>query len=181
MSLIPMQSTEFGKAVAIYPRYTVLEDSTKSVKLDGGAIYAGRAVSLNATSELIPTTTNVAVYGLAKANFNTYRNEVTDTSFGIYGSGLMTVLVEGIVDVQHSTFPSSTGDGSYTTVKTYDDTLTFTPGEKLYVTISGAKAGQLTNVKVATATDDRNDNTLVGTVLVAPATAGASMQILLGR
>ena len=176
MSQISMQSSEFGKSVALYVRYRVLEDSTKA-PATGETIYAGNALYLHSDSTLKRVLTNVAVYGLAKANMNSYRNEVNDASFGIYGSGLMTVVIMGIVDLTPSTFPNT--DGSYTTVQSWDTSLTYHAGDSLYVQITGAKAGLLTNVKVVAAQADRNDNTFVGTVLLAP-TDTTAMQILLG-
>ena len=171
---IVIQSSEFGKSVAIYPRYRVLEDSTKAPKA-AEVIYAGNAVSLNAPTDstLIRTKTNMAVYGLAQANMNTYRDEVNDASFGIYGSGLMTVFMKGIVDVDHSYFPNT--NGSYTTVYNYDPTITFVPGQPVYVDLQGGTYQYtITNVL------NSNALTAFGTVLIAPnATLKTPLQILM--
>ena len=71
MSQIPMQSSEFGKSVAVYVRYRVLEDSTKAPKA-GEIIYSGNALSIDANGLLVATLTNLAVYGLAKASMNSF-------------------------------------------------------------------------------------------------------------
>jgi hypothetical protein len=172
---IPISSLAFGQSVAIYVRYRVLEDSTKAA-VNTDIIYAGNAVSLTSAGLVTRTLTNVAVYGLAKNNMNSYRNEVNDASFGIYGSGLMTVVVKGIVDLMPSYFPNT--DGSYTTVQTWDTAPTYYAGDPIYVMVAGATPGILTKTLDSTVDSTRNDNTLVGTVLMPPSST-TPMQILL--
>ena len=174
---VPMQSTSFGKPIAVYNRYKVLEDSTKQVK-SGVTIYSGRPVTLSTAhdaydGQIIPVTTDMPVYGLAKNNYNVYSDEVAGTSTGMYGSGNVTVIVEGIVDVTPNVFTLT--DGSIVTVANYNtNSLTYYPWDKLYVEVAnGTYAGQITKTGAST-----NDETFLGWCLVPPDANGV-MQILL--
>ena len=100
MSMIYQDSSNFGKQIPIYVRYKVLEDSTKAVSTTVANIYAGLPVTVSCSGDLTAVTTNVAVYGLAKFQYNGQLDEVTGTQpAGIYGSNKGTVVVKGIVDV----------------------------------------------------------------------------------
>jgi hypothetical protein len=172
-----MQSGSFGKPIAVYNRYKILEDATKEMKT-GETIYSGRPVTLSAAhdaydGQIIAVAANGPVYGLSKVNKNVYSDEVTGTSTGMYGSGMVTTIVEGIVDIQPNVFTLS--DGSEVTVPTYATALTYYPWNKLYVELTDAGTlGQITNVG-ATA----NDETFLGWVLVPPTSTNTTMQILL--
>ena len=177
MSDIPMQSTSFGKPIAVYNRYKVLEDATKPVKV-GQTIYSGRPVTLSSAhdaydGQVITVAANGPVYGLSKDNMNTYSDEVMGTSTGMYGSGNVTVIVEGIVDITPNVFTLT--DGSQVTVPTYVTAATYYPWDKLYVELTDAgTTGQITKAGVTA-----NDETFLGWVLVPPAATNATMQILL--
>ena len=155
MSMLYQQSGSFGKPIAVFNRYKVIEDSTKTVNT-AAVIYSGRPVSLNASGELVAAATDALVYGLARFQKNTYVDEVVD-DFGFYGSKKGTVIVEGIVEVTQNVFTDSVG--TETTVKTYDDTLTYVPNEPLYVDITNTTY-VITNVK-----DGANAATFLGYVL----------------
>lgn len=162
----------WGEPIGLNIDYRVLEDGTKDVNVDA-TIYAGRPVALNASSEVIPidgTASGICaaaacVYGLAKANKCSYIDE-TYGAWGTYGSGRMTVVLQGLVTVRHNQFTKS--DGSIATVKTYDDSKTYVPMTKLYVD----GAGRITNVGTYT-------NTELGIVTVPPTATCEEMQILL--
>lgn len=177
MSIVPMQSGSFGKPIAVYNRYKVLEDATKEMK-SGEVIYSGRPVTLSKAhdayeGQVIAMTTNTKVYGLSKVNKNSYSDEVTGTSTGMYGSGMVTTIIEGIVDIQPNVFTQL--DGSEVTVETYNMAPTYHVWDPLYVEIADAPhLGMITNVAAGT-----NDKTFIGFCLVPPTTTNATMQILL--
>jgi hypothetical protein len=110
--MIYQDTSSFGKQIPIYVRYKVLEDATKEVTV-ASTFFAGGPVSIDTTSgKLVPTGSDVKVYGLAKFQKNTYLDEVTGTSpSGIYGSGRGTVVVKGIVDLM-TTMVFTLSDGS---------------------------------------------------------------------
>jgi len=173
MSDYSMQTSSFGKPIAVYNRFKVLEDSTKLLK-SGEVIYSGRPVTIEvASGSLISMASNMPVYGLAKAQSNPYQDEVFGASTGMYGSGCLTTIVNGIVDLQHNTF--TLNDGSEVVVKTYDSAQTYHVWDPLYVELAdGGKIGEITNVVVA-----GNNKTLLGYVLIPPTMTGGSttMQI----
>ena len=175
MSMIPMQSDSFGRPIAIFTRYKILEDSTKIVKNDA-VIFSGMPVAISAAhdandGQIIAALTNAKIYGLAKFNKNSYSDEVND-AFGMYGSGKGNVVVKGIVEIQPNVF--TLNDGTEVVVNTYDVGQTYYPNDPLYVELADSgKLGQITKVAVA-----GNNATFVGYVLVAPDSNGV-MQILL--
>jgi len=174
MSMLYQQSGSFGKPIAIYTRYKLLEDATKLAKSDA-EIFSARPVTLDENGEVIPVTSNVKVYGLAKANKNQYSDEVSD-SYGMYGSKRMTVVVMGIVEVQHNIVTDN--EGNETQIDTYDTAQTYSVMDPLYVVTSGTKVGQITN-QLVTSGQGQNDKTFLGYVLVPPTATDSTMQILL--
>jgi len=165
-----MSIANFGESIALQIRYKVLEDATKDVKSDA-VIYSGRPVQLTADG-VKEVDANVRPYGLAKANKNSYIDE-TSNSFGMYGSGKLTVVCNGIVEVSHNVY--EVGDTSVT-VKVYDDAQSYNVGDKLYVELTDAgKLGMITN-QVSSGV---NDNTYLGIVTKAPSSSDPVMQIRL--
>ena len=164
MSMIYQETSSFGKQIAIYTRYRVLEDPTKAVDTSK-TIYAGRAVTLNASGAVTPVVDDSKVYGLAKFQKNVYMDEVSGTNpSGVYGSGRGTVVVKGIVDVCPNVFTLT--DGTECTIANWDVAGCYLPMAPLYV-----KDELLT-------TDSCCSATLLGYVLNYDATSSV-LQILL--
>jgi len=179
MSMIYMQASSFGKTIAVFNRIKGMEDSTKLVRPDA-VIYSGRALSLRPNVDanqgtLQPTLSNILVYGLAKFQKNSYLDEVVD-DYGFYGSKKGTVILSGIVEVTDNVFTDPAG--VETTVHTYDTTLTYAPGQPLYVDLTSgdpAIIGTITNVVGAP-----NDATFLGYCLAVD-TTNKVLQILLAK
>ncbi|MEM7827537.1 MAG: hypothetical protein QXD72_02400 [Candidatus Aenigmatarchaeota archaeon] len=152
-----LQKGSFGKPIATYTRFKLLEDSTKPCNVDA-VIYSGRPVTLNADGEVVPVTANKTVYGLAKSNKNQYIDEVFDPR-GMYGSGKIAVVVLGIVDVYHNIYTLQ--DGTEVKIDNFDTAQTYNVMDPLYVELTNEeKIGIITNV-----TDENNDKTFLGYVL----------------
>ncbi len=120
--------------------YVVLEDSMR-VKNPAAQIFEGQPVKLNAAGEVVPATANAPVYGISKIDANQYRNYAYG-ELGAYGSGKMTIVLSGIVRVKASSFnvvevDQSGSVSSAVTVKIYDDSLTYVPGDVLYIDANG--------------------------------------------
>jgi hypothetical protein len=159
--------TYFGRAVGINVDYRILEDAVNPVNASA-EIYAGRPVVLDASGYVSPVTSDVPVYGLAKANKNSYIDE-TRGAYGAYGSGQMAVVVLGIVTVRHNVFYGS--DGSENKVETYVTGLNYNYMDKLYV---DTETGKITN-------DDTASNTFIGYCLssISSSATDDAMRILL--
>ena len=148
--------------------YSVLEDSLRPI--DGTVnIYSGNPVAFKtATTDGTITTVvgNVAVYGLAKFDANQYANFASGEA-GAYGSGKMTIIKRGIVQLYPSVYQDPT---TLNTVvqQIWDTTQTnYNAGQPLYV-INGYITTDSTAVS----------NTLIGKVIVGPtATNGGVMTI----
>lgn len=157
------------------PSFIVSEDGTRAKKA-GSLVYEGQPVKINAAGTLEPATAAAKVYGISKLDSNAY----ADLSFGevgAFGSGQLTVITEGTISVGHSVFNKIEVDSSTTTasapvtVKIYDDTQTYAPGEALYVDA----AGLITNQTAA------GKQSLLGKVLRTPLQTGdGSLEIKVG-
>lgn len=149
-----LYGSTFGKPVAINVGYKILEDGLRKVKVDAN-ITSGQAVTLDENGELVPVTSNTAVYGLSKNNKNQYIDETRHISYS--GSGMITVLVKGIVKLSKIAFTAS--DGSEVTYIPFE-LDNWVPMDPVYVNIS---TGKLT--KVLGTGPDANDKTRLGVVL----------------
>jgi len=164
-TMIPIQSGSFGKPIGIYTRYKVLEDATKALK-SGETVYAGRAVwqETGVSSNIVGAAPAAGdrVYGLSKANKNAYLDEVSGGQ-GFYGSGKVTVVREGMVELYQLVFTDAAG--AETTVKTWDDTAITAAdiGGPLYADDAD---GTITNVA------DGGNNPKIGYLLDIDTTAG---------
>jgi len=121
--------------------FIVLEDGTRAKKA-GTLVYEGQPVAIQADGTLAPAAATDKVYGLSKLDSNNYR-DFAFGEFGAFGSGQLTVVLEGILSIGQSVFnqieidSSTTTASAPTTVKLYDDTKTYAPGEALYVDAAG--------------------------------------------
>jgi len=132
-------------------------------------LYAGRPVTLDANGEVVPVTSNTEVLGLAKGHKNSYVNEVSD-DYGMYGSGLITVVTSGLVEITPNYFTNV--DGSETVVANYEnDFLTASLMAKVYV--------NLTRGTLTTVSNDSNNKTFIGYLLRKPTSSDPSCLILL--
>ena len=181
MALNPL----FGRAIGINMDKLVLSDSQRTVKEDA-VVYAGRPVALDSSSLVVDFGNdatsggagNVRIYGLARANKNSYINEAKGAT-GAYGSGQIDVAIMGLATLRDNVF-SQTGSSTDVTKPTFDSALTYAVGEELWVNLGAdaAKRGLITNVKV-TSGGDQNDSTFVGYVVRPPSASDTSMTILL--
>lgn len=124
--------------------------------------YAGRALTIDSTSKkLVPVETNIAVLGLGRFNKNVYIDE-TFGSYGMYGSGLGSVVMFGVVEVTPNYFNDSTG-AEIVVANVVAGMTSANPLDPVYVcTTSGADLGKLTTAVSS------NINTRVGYLLQAP-------------
>ena len=150
---------------------TVEKPVLESSDITAGAytLVAGGPVRI-ANGLIVPCTSDVKVFGLSKVNKNIYVDETGVNGGGlggIYGSGKATVVIKGIVTVRQSYFQSTTG--AAVTVNAFDDTVTFTPMQKLFCDT----AGLITNLPPLSL------NSYIGYCLVPPTTTVKAMQIML--
>ena len=121
--------------------FITLEDGTRA-KTAGAQVYEGQPVTLQSDDSLAPTAAGQKVYGICKTDSNQYR-DLAFGEFGGYGSGQLTVIVEGIVLLGQSIFDqievysNTTTASAPVTVKIYDDTKTYNVNDPLYVDASG--------------------------------------------
>lgn len=120
--------------------YVVLEDSLRTKKA-GVDIYEGQPVSLDENGLVIPAAANKKVYGIAKTDANKYR-DYTYGEVGAYGSGKLSIVLSGIIRVKASSYNAIEIDQSGSTstpvtIKIFDDTKTYAPGDVLYVDSNG--------------------------------------------
>jgi hypothetical protein len=148
--------------------FIIQEDGTRAKK-SGEMVYEGSPLTIDAsTGKLKLAGATDKVYGLSKADSNTYRDFAWG-EFGAFGSGQLTVLTRGIARVSHSVFNSVEVDSSTTpssspvTVKVYDDTKNYLAMQPLYVSAGGL----ITNDGAG------GKNSLLGKCL-APLAAGAA-------
>ena len=106
------------------------------------AINAGNAVYLTAAGKVALATTSTGVLGLAKSNMNTYIDETAGALGGIYGSGCMDVVLNGIVTLRPSVFFNVQGNvqAGQTTVPSWNADIVYNvaPGTDLYYDAAGA-------------------------------------------
>ena len=130
-------------------------------------LIAGAPVRINTAGAIVPCTTDVKVFGLSKINNNVYINESTGALGGIYGSGKATVVIKGIVTIRHNYLQDSTG--TLVTIKSFDDSQTYTAMSKLYTDANG----------LVTSGTTFSVNSYIGYCLVPPTTTVKAMQIML--
>jgi len=105
----------------------ILNDPTKTVKA-GEAITSGIPLTISAAvdafiGQLILPGAESRIYGVALFDQNAYRNQVMDTTGGLYGSGKGTVEIQGIVSIGRTVYHDP--DGTPHNVDVYDVTKTF--------------------------------------------------------
>lgn len=129
--------------MAINADFIVLEDGTKAKLTASEQIYEGSPLTLDATTGSLKLAAKAdKVYGLSKLDSNNYRDFAFGES-GAFGSGQLTVVIQGQVSVSPSVFneievTTHTGPTpSSTTVNLYDTSKTYVPGQPLYVDASG--------------------------------------------
>jgi hypothetical protein len=154
--------------MAINADRKVLEDSTKVANATA-VIYAGAPVALDSNATVIAGTNSTLIYGLAKNDKNSFRDD-TFGEFGAFGSGKFGVVMQGIVVVSPSIY--STVNGT-TIVNVYDATKTYLVNDALYC----SSAGLITN-DAASANGLTN---YLGRVDVPPTTTNPNMEIRLGK
>jgi len=160
--------TSWGRKVGIEVKHPVYISVSLPPK-SNAVLYAGRPVTLNANGEVVPVTSNTEVLGLVRVHKNSYVNEVSG-DYGMYGSGLVTVVVSGLVEIAPNYFTNA--DGSETVVANYEnDFLTASLMSKVYV--------NLTNGTLTTVSDTSNSETFVGYLLRKPTTDDPRCLILL--
>lgn len=164
--------SSWGKKIGIevkYPIYTQISLPPASAAV----LYAGRPVTLNANGEVVSVSQNVKVLGLVRCHKNQYANEVSN-DYGMYGSGLVSVITSGIVEVSPNYFTQA--DGSEVTVANYEnDFLTANLMAEVYVNLTN---GTLTTTKVNSGSG-QNDNTFVGYLIKKPTADDPRALILL--
>jgi hypothetical protein len=161
--------SSWGRKIGIEVKSPVYIPVSLPPKSDA-VLYAGRPVTLNANGEVVPVASNTEVLGLVKCHKNQYSNEVSD-DYGMYGSGLVTVIVSGLVEIAPNYFTAA--DGSETVVANYeDDFLSASLMAKVYVNVT---KGTLTT----TVANGTNEKTFVGYLLRRPTTDDPRCLILL--
>lgn len=145
--------------------YKGVEIGTLAAYTTSNTFIPGRPVTLNSSGYVIPATAHSDVLGLCKETYVSGALDEITGDYGIYGSGKISVLVNGIVTIQNSVING-------TSYSVYDTTKTYTAGDKLYSNASGL----ITNAGSYTGTT----NGYLGKVLDAPTNAanGDPMQIL---
>jgi hypothetical protein len=127
--------------MAIEAPFIIHEDGGKKKKA-GEQVYEGSPLTLDANGELKLAADSEKVYGLSKLDSNTNR-DFAFGEFGAFGSGQLTVVTRGTVEVSHSVFnkvevDTQTAVGSSPiTKKLFDDTKTYAPMQPLYVDAAG--------------------------------------------
>ena len=128
--------------MAINADFIVLEDGTKAKKA-GEMVYEGSPLTLHTDGSLKLAGPTDKVYGLSKLDSNSYR-DFAFGEFGAFGSGQLTVVVQGQVSVSPSIFnqieitTATLPVGSTVVVPLYDDSKDYVPGQALYVaTVTG--------------------------------------------
>jgi hypothetical protein len=117
------------------------EDGTKKKK-SGEEVYEGSPLTIDANGDYALATDTDKVYGISKLDSNAFR-DFSFGEFGAFGSGQLTAIRRGICVVDQSVFnkvevdSSTSASSSPTTVKLYDDTKNYLPGEALYVDAAG--------------------------------------------
>lgn len=158
--------------MSINADFIVLEDGTlpKMFNASPFQVFEGTPLTIDATTgQLRPAADNESVYGLSKIDSNMYR----DLSFGeagAFGSGALTVLLLGKVELSDSVYNkvevNSASENvvpltsSAVTVPVFDHSKTYVPMQSLYV-----KNGLISN-------DNSGGGPAIGKVL-APLAASA--------
>jgi hypothetical protein len=165
----------FGRGLGLNPDEVKLEDATKFVAMSDMSIYGGSPLTLGVTggnSTLMSyqyradnrLALNVAPYGLAKFQKNSYADETFDKT-GLYGSGKGNVIQLGRVSLFNNVF--RTADNGVEKVFAFDDSIhDYEPMDKLYVNcdVMSDAFGKITNVLDGTTGAAANDNTCLGFV-----------------
>jgi len=160
--------SSWGRKIGIEVKHPVYISVSLPPKSDA-VLYAGRPVTLNANGEVVSVASNNEVLGLVRVHKNSYVNEVSG-DYGMYGSGLVTVITSGLVEISPNYFTNA--DGSETTVANYEsDFLTASLMSKVYV--------NLTNGTLTTVVDASNNNTFVGYLIKKPTANDPRCLILL--
>lgn len=122
--------------------FIVLEDGLRTKK-SGELLYAGQPVTLDtSTGQLKAATATSKVYGLCKLDSNAFA-DFAFGEFGAFGSGQLTVVIQGVLLLGQSVYneievnSSTTTSSAPTTVKVYDDSKTYAVGDELYVDGTG--------------------------------------------
>jgi len=147
--------------------YSVLEDSLRPID-STVSVYSGSPLMLKSgTTDGTVTTVsgNVAVYGLAKFDQNAYANFANGEA-GAYGSGRMTIIKKGIVQLYPSVYQDPTNLNTVVQ-QIWDTAQNYIAGAPLYV-----NSGLITNQSSGVS------STLFGKVIVQPsATNGGVMTV----
>jgi len=159
----------------------ILNDPTKTVKA-GELITSGIPLTISAAVDAfigqlkLPVGTS-KIYGIALFDQNAYRNQVTDTTGGLYGSGKGTVEIQGIVEVGRTVYHAP--DGTPTNVDVYDTSKTYAYLEKVGIAVVALPL-PVGNVPLISNNPD-NTASIFGIVVGIPtdASLGTPLQILL--
>jgi len=165
----------FGRGLGLNPDEVKLEDATKFVAESDMSIYGGSPLTLGVTGGVATLMSyqyradngldlNVAPYGIAKFQKNSYADETFDKT-GLYGSGKGNVIQLGRVSLFNNVF--RTASNGIEKVFAFDELITdYAPMDKLYVNldVNDAQFGKITNVLDGTTGPAANGNTLLGFV-----------------
>ena len=151
--------------------FIVLEDGSRK-KASGASITEGQAVKIDSNGNIAPATAAAKVYGIAKVDSNAFR-DFAFGEFGAFGTGQITVVVKGVLLLSQSVYnqvevdSSTTTSSAPTTIKVFDDTQTYAPGDALYVDGSGLITNQTGAGK----------NSLLGKCLSTPLQNGGMLEL----
>jgi hypothetical protein len=151
--------------------FIVLEDGLRT-KSYGVNITSGQPVSLNSLGQLVPATATSEVYGICKLDSNQF-NDFAFGEFGAFGSGQLTVVLQGILLLAQSIYneievtTQTTTSLAPTTIKVYDDTQSYNVNDALYVD----SMGLISNVNTA------GKQSLLGRVVSTPAQNGGFLEV----
>lgn len=151
--------------------YIGLEDALRT-KAAAAVITEGQAVKLDSSGNLAAATATAKVYGIAKCDSNAFR-DFAFGEFGAFGSGKLTVITRGVLLLAQSVYnqveadSSTTSSSSPTTIKVWDDAMTYAVGEPLYVSAGGLITNSAAGGK----------QSLLGKVLSTPAQNGGFLEL----
>jgi hypothetical protein len=151
--------------------FIISEDATRKRKA-GAQVYEGQAVKLNSDGEVEAATATAKVWGISKLDANDFR-DLTFSGVEGYGSGNLTAITRGTLLLSQSIFnevevdSSTTTASAPTTVKVFDDTVTYAVGESLYVGVTGL----ITNSGAG------GKQSLLGKVLRTPVQTGGFLEL----
>ena len=130
--------------MAINADFIIHEDGTKAKLTPGDQIYEGSPLTLDATTGSLKLAAKAdKVYGLSKVNSNQYQ-DLAFGEFGAFGSGMLTVVCAGQVEVSNSIFneieittATQLPPSSPVVVALFDNTKQYVPNQALYVDAAG--------------------------------------------